>query len=246
MKNYSFIIVFFLAFPSFAQDIITKKNGEEIKALVKEITPNEIKYKRFDNPDGPLIYLAKSDIFLITYQNGITEKFGKETPQVEKAIPEADKPHPAQPQEYPHTIRPVNLSGPRLGFTYISPGRTANRLKDEFNAVPFLSLFGWQFETQFFTLPSGTTGVVEFIPLIGGLEQGLFLPTASLLIGMRGPSGIELGMGPNLSLSGAAMVFAAGINLRNSEINFPVNFAVVASPGGVRYSIVLGFNMRKN
>ena len=34
---------------SFGQDLITKKNGEDIKAKVTEVTLSEIKYKKFEN-----------------------------------------------------------------------------------------------------------------------------------------------------------------------------------------------------
>jgi hypothetical protein len=230
-----------LAYTVFAQDVIIKRNGDEINALVKEITAQEIKYKRFDNPEGPLISIAKSDVFMIKYQNGTSEVI---TAKAIATYP-PEEVHPAQPQDYLGVITPVNLSGPRLGFTYIAPGSTANKLKDNFDAEPFMTLFGWQFEKQFFTLPSGTTGVFEVIPVIVGFEQGLFLPSGSFLFGMRGPNGMEFGMGPNLSLTGFAMVFAAGVNLRTSEINFPINFAVVASPGGMRLSLVAGFNVRR-
>lgn len=37
-----------------AQDVITKRNGDEILAKILEVNPTEIKYKRYDNPDGPL------------------------------------------------------------------------------------------------------------------------------------------------------------------------------------------------
>ena len=245
IKGLITVLILLLSSASYSQDVIFKKNGEEINAIIKEITTNEIKYKRHDNPEGPLIHIGKRDVFKIKYQNGTSEIFSAEKQTVQPETPPAN-PHPAQPIEHSHVIRPVKLSGPRLGVAYISPGRAATQLKEEFNAQPFLSLFGWQFETQFFTLPSGTTGIIEFVPLIGGLEQGLFLPTASMLVGMRGASGIEFGVGPNLSLSGAAMVFAAGINVKSAEINFPVNFAVVASPAGLRYSILVGFNMRSN
>ena len=36
----------------FAQDIITLKNGEDLKAKILEVLSNEIKYKRYDNMDG--------------------------------------------------------------------------------------------------------------------------------------------------------------------------------------------------
>ena len=246
------LLLFILCFVSsslFSQDVIIKKNGDEIQAIVKEITVSEIKYKRFDNPEGPLISIANNDVFMIKYQNGTTEviKGAKASPETKvtehPAQPKVE--YPTQSHDYPNVIEPVKLSGPRVGATHIAPGRTAKRLKEKFNAEPFLTLFGWQFETQFFSLPSGTTGILEFVPLIAGLEQGLFLPSGSLLVGMRGPAGMEFGVGPNLSIAGAAMVFAAGVNLRSSEINFPVNFAVVASPNGARYSITVGFNVRR-
>ena len=56
-----------------AQDIITLKNGDEIKAKVTEISSSEIKYKRFDNLEGPTIVIAKSEVFVIKYENGTRE-----------------------------------------------------------------------------------------------------------------------------------------------------------------------------
>jgi hypothetical protein len=35
-----------------------------------EITTNEIKYKKFDNLEGPTISILKSEVFMIKYQNG--------------------------------------------------------------------------------------------------------------------------------------------------------------------------------
>ncbi len=58
-----------------AQDLITTKKGEDIKAKIMEIGLNEIKYKRADNLDGPLITVSKSDILLIRYENGTKEIF---------------------------------------------------------------------------------------------------------------------------------------------------------------------------
>jgi hypothetical protein len=54
-------------------DLITLKNGDEINAKVLEITDNAIKYKRCDNLDGPLISVAKSNVFSVKYSNGTKE-----------------------------------------------------------------------------------------------------------------------------------------------------------------------------
>ncbi len=134
------------------------------------------------------------------------------------------------------------LDGPRFGATYIT-GETAEKLKDTFNAQPLISQFGWQFESEFFHLRSkGFSGLIETVILIGGVEQGKFFPSASGIIGFRTDSGLEFGFGPNLSLSGVALAFAIGATYTVEGINFPVNFAVVPSPDGARFSVLLGFN----
>jgi hypothetical protein len=53
-----------------ACDKILLKTGEEIEAKVEEIGINEIKYKKCDNINGPLISISKDDVFMITYSNG--------------------------------------------------------------------------------------------------------------------------------------------------------------------------------
>lgn len=58
-----------------AQDIILKQNAEEIKAKVEEITDHEVKYKEFENLDGPTYTISKSDIFRIKFANGDIETF---------------------------------------------------------------------------------------------------------------------------------------------------------------------------
>ena len=51
-------------------DVIVLKSGEEINAKVTEIGTSEIKYKKCDNPDGPLYTVSKSEVFMIKYSNG--------------------------------------------------------------------------------------------------------------------------------------------------------------------------------
>ena len=77
MKRLVFSIIFLVAMgiSMYAQDVITLRNGDEIKAKVTEITSSEIKYKRFDNFDGPTVVIAKSDVFFINYENGTREVF---------------------------------------------------------------------------------------------------------------------------------------------------------------------------
>lgn len=62
---------------SFSQDMITKKSSEDIKAKVIEVTINEIKYKKFDNLNGPLFTILKSDVLMIRYENGSKDIFNE-------------------------------------------------------------------------------------------------------------------------------------------------------------------------
>ncbi|MDR0871874.1 MAG: hypothetical protein LBN27_00195 [Prevotellaceae bacterium] len=69
---------------SFAQDIITLKNGSEIQALVQKIATDEVEYKKFDNPSGPNYTLKKSEIFMIKYVNGNKDIFSPQEPVADK------------------------------------------------------------------------------------------------------------------------------------------------------------------
>ena len=58
-----------------AQDVIIKRNGEEIKAKVRAVADKEIEYSKFDNIDGPVYKIFKSEVLLIMYPNGTKDMF---------------------------------------------------------------------------------------------------------------------------------------------------------------------------
>lgn len=250
----SFTLLLLLVGPAHAQDLLIKRNGDEIAAKVLEITPTEVKYRRSDNPDGPLISVYKADVFMIRYANGTKNVFGPVPAGVPIPAAAATSPRPAFPTDVP-TVgnqspddaildEPIRLDGPRIGFTVLSPSVLAKARESISDLSPFLTQFGWQFESRLFRLPNGVSGLVEFVPLVGGLEQGKFLPSVSGLLGMRGAKGFEFGVGPNLTPLGANLVLAMGTSFRSNGINFPVNLAVVPGNGGTRVSLMFGFNAR--
>ena len=142
----------------------------------------------------------------------------------------------------------MNLSGPRLGVTFLSPG-VVSSLRDDpgvgIDIGSVISQFGWQKEKRFYSGENGITAVTEWIFLFGGLDQGLVIPSFSWLVGLRSMKGVEFAVGPNLSPTGAAIAAAAGVTFRSGNLNFPVNLAVVPSKAGVRVSMLVGFNTRK-
>ena len=70
-----------------AQDIITKKDGTDIKAKVSEVGVNEIKYKDFSNLEGPVYTMPVADVLMITYENGERDVFANQA-SGSKSIPE--------------------------------------------------------------------------------------------------------------------------------------------------------------
>ena len=162
------------------------------------------------------------------------------------------------------------LAGPRVGVTFIGAGPVADFLHEGFDfdeedgfgstGAALTTQYGWQWESRFADGGGEIVGIVEWIVLVAGMEQGKFLPSATSVIGARTDKGLEFGVGPNLSLSGVGMVFGVGYNFKSGNLNLPVN--LVFMPGreltgnryngeeykyntGSRISIMLGFNMSK-
>jgi len=140
-----------------------------------------------------------------------------------------------------------DLSGPRVGVTYRPDGdtRVLGRL---------VSQFGWHFETQVAT-PEGPEFLIEFIPLVAGVEYGQFLPSASLAFGVRTPAGYEFGLGPNVGVgrSGqeniglrSAIFFAAGRSFHYGGVQVPVNLAVAVNRDGARPTLLVGYAIRRD
>ncbi len=75
---------------SFSQDIIVKTNGDIIKGKVLEISQTEIKYKRFDNLQGPKIIISIDGVLVINYENGTKESFTQGQEQPPKKVARAD------------------------------------------------------------------------------------------------------------------------------------------------------------
>jgi hypothetical protein len=153
---------------------------------------------------------------------------------------------PAFCQTIPPVSHEVDLSGPRFGITSLSQG-IVDKLKVErsWDLNPVVSQFGWQFEKQFYGKQGGPTAVTEAVVLLGGLEQGVAIPSLSWLVGVRAPDGTEIGVGPNITPAGVALALAVGKTFRAGVLNVPVNVAVVPSRLGMRVSLLTGFSLRR-
>jgi hypothetical protein len=146
-----------------------------------------------------------------------------------------------QPQEL---VRQLSRSGPRFGVTWLS-GSIVDTLNTRYNidVAPVITQFGWQFERQFASLENGPVALNEWILLVGGLDQGAFLPSLTWLVGIRTPGNFEIGVGPNATPAGVALALSTGYTFKAGALAVPINMAIVPSKYGVRASMLTGFNL---
>ena len=116
MKPFCFFTVLFLMAGIYSvsgQDFIIQKNGEIIEAKVMEISNSEIRFKRFNHLDGPMIVIPKADVLSIRYENGTTEIISsppvarQESPQERSQERPQEKPQ-ERSQERSQEISPGN------------------------------------------------------------------------------------------------------------------------------------------
>ena len=80
MKKYLLFVIlaFVLASVSAnAQDVIVKTDNSTILSKVEEITEESIKYRKWNNLDGPVYVISISEVIAINYSNGTMDTFEK-------------------------------------------------------------------------------------------------------------------------------------------------------------------------
>lgn len=98
----------------------------------------------------------------------------------------------------------VTLNGPRMGVALITgdlaKGMQAPREEGGYDGYPILSQFGYQYEIQY--LSAGEfNALIEFLGIVSGLEQQLFIPSIVFMNGFRfGERGWEVAFGPSISI----------------------------------------------
>ncbi|WP_461117027.1 hypothetical protein [Spirosoma jeollabukense] len=95
----------------YGQDNIILKNGSEIQAKVLEVSPGQIKYRRQDNPDGPIYTTGTTDVLLIKYANGTKDVLGQSANR-----PPRTAPAPMNPTGSEMTNSIGNAALGRLGY----------------------------------------------------------------------------------------------------------------------------------
>ena len=117
-RIYGIIILLLAGFNSFSQDRIFRKNGEVLKVKITEIGVSEIKYKLFEEPEGPVYAIEKERLLKIVLENGRTEAYKTNLKDPELYI-----------EQSKHAIK-FNFLSPLFGHTWLAyekslkPGRS--------------------------------------------------------------------------------------------------------------------------
>jgi hypothetical protein len=143
----------------------------------------------------------------------------------------------------PAPLPRIELAGPRFGVTFLNLEARAKLADRGIEVGTVISQFGWQFERSFES-GDAIAPVTEVVVLVGGLDQGVFLPSLTWIVGLRSAGGMEVGVGPNVTPAGFALAIAAGAVVRQRTLNIPITVAAVPSATGVRMSMLTGFMMR--
>jgi TolB-like protein len=101
-------------------------------------------------------------------------------------------------------IERLRLDGPRMGMVVYTGDMyqriMAPKKEGGFDAFPVMFQFGYQFEKQYLN-EGKVQALVEFIPLITGLDQGYFIPSFAIMHGLRSNvNGWEFAFGPTFNL----------------------------------------------
>jgi hypothetical protein len=80
MKFNKIVFIFYLiinciAYETNAQDTLFLRNSSKVVVKLNEITPTQLKYKRFDNMEGPNYSINKSEVDYVIFANGLKEQF---------------------------------------------------------------------------------------------------------------------------------------------------------------------------
>ena len=102
-----------------------------------------------------------------------------------------------------NNVGKVNNSGPRMGFAFLHESEMydffrRSETQGGLGIYPAMTNLGYQFEGQYIGTEN-FSALAEVIFNVGGMEQGQFLPSVSILNGFRfGPKGWEFAFGPSL------------------------------------------------
>lgn len=144
--------------------------------------------------------------------------------------------------------------GPRIGGSYImdTPENFTTGVSTLYpggSYFPAVTVFGVTIEERILLGQTRSHFAFQEVVLIGGLEQGIALPEAAVLIGYRDYSGFEFGIGPILHLGGISVVAALGWTFSYQGVYVPVDISLIIPntdrPASISFTTGFNFQVRR-
>jgi hypothetical protein len=201
------LVAFFLCLMtlcSFSQDTLFFKNASTLVVIVREVSPTEVQYKKFEMPDGPMYIVGRNDLEKIVYKNGIVESL---KPAAVNTVNEQQSPEPIPSPVYIEKIeyrdtkrKPSSLINMALGYPdlkkkndLLNVATDIRRLKihqdgTRGGAIIFggFAIAGGVIYLAAYTLSGSSNGVEVFAipPIVFGVA-GVILGSASIAININ-------------------------------------------------------------
>lgn len=172
---------------TYAQDNIILRNGSEIPAKVLEVNQADLKYRKADNPDGPVYTAPIRDVLLIKYANGTRDSF--ESTAAPAFGPRRAGPRQAGPRETQTVTVTVAPDGVQSQSTSIT-GLSTLRYQSRFLSHHFVDANGQRISLN------ETESVLRLQPdALTSFDRGRSLRTWSTVTGVSAAALIGVGIG---------------------------------------------------
>jgi hypothetical protein len=151
------------------------------------------------------------------------------------------------------------LFGPRLGVTaaVVDPSDFNSDMQELFPSsdkkyFPIFTQMGFEAAQLIPLGESAHSLAVHEMFLLGGLDQGMAIPSANLVVGFHSSWGVEFGLGPYVTLqapggsarlaAGVAYMFAYTLSLKGFSLPIILIVVPIPSYANPRLSVLTGFN----
>lgn len=232
-----------------AQDVLIKNDRSELRVKVSEITETSIKYRLWDNQDGPLYNIAKHQVFMVIYANGQRETFAADTHAQPDAPAETtglsqlvQQPAAALDTSVNYKNLKIKYSPSRLLYWFDSPPTTLS-VQQESRIVKNVLNLGFATDYFFVTDYSQTLYsfyLAPYLPLNRVLknyekqDKGLFIhgkvgySVMSVTIDGKGSStgGLMVGAGADYFITKKFGLTLSGFKFKDSKFFFQGGFCV--------------------
>jgi len=184
-----FILMVVCVFSVIAQDLIILRDGNIIEAKVLEISSSEIRYRRSDHLDGPIIVVLTLNVLSIRYENGTVETF--EAVSTQTTVVQADR-HSSPGMDPNRLTFGINIDP--SGFALYGPSVTADFTKGKLNTQITLRFpsIGLLYDYEGFGLGFGLALNYFSYSRIGGFYLGgmfEYSTSSGMIYGMVGRNG---------------------------------------------------------